>query len=315
MSINIAANALGLGLIWGVMAIGVFVAFRILNYADLTAEGSFTLGAGMAARLITSGMDPLLGTLIAIGAGMLAGCVTGFLHTVLKIPPLLSGILAMTGLYSINLRVMGTPNIPLPRGADTLITRTANIPPINALIELTGIPARLVAAIVLGLIVVVIVIVVLRLFFNTELGYVVRATGDNEVMAKAQGVNTNRMKVLGLVLSNGCIALSGALVFQFQGFADIGMGIGAIVIGLASVIIGEVIFRDKNNHRVFMAVVLGSILYRIIIAFVLSIGINPNDFRLFSALMLATALSVPLFREKLNINLSKKLWGRANAKL
>jgi len=315
MSINIAANALGLGLIWGVMAIGVFLTFRILNYADLTAEGSFTLGAGVAARLIAEGMDPLLGTLIAIGAGMLAGCVTGFLHTVLKIPPLLSGILAMTGLYSINLRVMGTPNIPLPRGADTLITRTANLPPINFLTELVGVPARLVAAIALGLIVVVIVIVLLRLFFNTELGYVVRATGDNEIMAKAQGVNTNRMKVLGLILSNGCIALSGALVFQFQGFADIGMGIGVIVIGLASVIIGEVVFRDKNNHRVFMAVVLGSVLYRIIIAFVLSMGINPNDFRLFSAIMLATALSVPLIREKININLQKIFWGRSNVKV
>jgi len=315
MSVNIAANALGLGLIWGVMAIGVFVTFRILNYADLTAEGSFTLGAGVAARLIAGGMDPLVGTLIAIGAGMLAGAMTGFLHTVLKIPPLLSGILAMTALYSINLRVMGTPNIPLPRGAATLITRTASLAPVNFITELVGIPARLIATIVLGLIVVIIVIVILRVFFNTELGYVVRATGDNEVMAKAQGVNTRRMKVLGLILSNGCIALSGALVFQFQGFADIGMGIGVIVIGLASVIIGEVIFRDKNNHRVFMAVVLGSVLYRIIIAVVLSLGINPNDFRLFSALMLTTALSVPLIREKLNINLYKKLWGRTNVKL
>jgi len=313
MSMNIAVNALGLGLIWGIMAIGVFVAFRILNYADLTAEGSFTLGAGVAARLIASGMDPLLGTLFAIVAGMLAGSVTGFLHTVLKIPPLLSGILAMTGLYSINLRVMGTPNIPLPREAATLITGTASLPPVSFLVEHTGIPARLIAAVVLGLTVVIIVIVVLRLFFNTELGYVVRATGDNEIMTKAQGVNTRRMKVLGLIISNGCIALSGALVFQFQGFADIGMGIGVIVIGLASVIIGEVIFKDKNNHRVFMAVVLGSILYRLIIAVVLSLGINPNDFRLFSALMLATALSVPLIREKLGINLTKKLWGRTNA--
>ena len=304
MSVNILLNALALGLLWGVMAIGVHLTFRILNYADLTAEGSFTLGAGLAARLIANGMDPLAGTIFAVTAGMLAGVVTGFLHTVLKIPPLLSGILAMTGLYSINLRVMGTPNIPLPRGGTTLITRIANIPGVSHIIEWTGIPERLGAAIVLGIIVVAIVIILLRLFFNTELGYVVRATGDNEAMAQAQGVNTRRMKVLGLVLSNGCIALSGALVFQFQGFADINMGIGVIVIGLASVIIGEVVFNDKNNHKVFIAVVLGSILYRVILAFVLSAGINPNDFRLFSALMLAIALSVPLIRNKLNLNLS-----------
>ena len=303
-------NALSQGLLWGVMAIGVFITFRILNYADLTAEGSFTLGAGVAARLIMTGVDPLTSTLIAIVAGMCAGIVTGFLHTVLRIPPLLSGILAMTGLYSINLRIMGSPNIPLLRGTDTLITQIAALPPVNRLITLMGITERLGAAIVLGVVVLIVVIVILRLFFNTELGYVLRATGDNEAMAKAQGVNTRRMKVLGLLISNGCIALSGALVFQFQGFADINMGIGVIVVALASVIIGEVIFNDKNNHRVFIAVVLGSVLYRFLIAIVLTLGINPHDFRLFSALILATALSVPLIREKLNINLKKQLLGR-----
>ena len=155
-----------------------------------------------------------------------------------------------------------------------------------------------------------VLIIVLRLFFNTEIGYVLRATGDNEDMVKAQGVNTNRMKLLGLMIGNACIALSGALVFQFQGFADVGMGVGTIVIGLASVIIGEVIFNDKNNYRIFIAVVLGSILYRILIAIVLTLGINPHDFRLFSALILATALSVPLVRAKLNFNPRKQLWGR-----
>ncbi|MCL2410111.1 MAG: ABC transporter permease [Treponema sp.] len=310
MSLNMLLNALSQGLLWGVMAIGVFITFRILNYADLTAEGSFTLGAGVAARLIMTGVDPLTSTLIAIVAGMCAGIVTGFLHTVLRIPPLLSGILAMTGLYSINLRIMGSPNIPLLRGTDTLITQIAALPPVNRLITLMGITERLGAAIVLGVVVLIVVIVILRLFFNTELGYVLRATGDNEAMAKAQGVNTRRMKVLGLLISNGCIALSGALVFQFQGFADINMGIGVIVVALASVIIGEVIFNDKNNHRVFIAVVLGSVLYRFLIAIVLTLGINPHDFRLFSALILATALSVPLIREKLNINLKKQLLGR-----
>jgi len=310
MSLNMLLNAFSQGLIWGVMAIGVFITFRILNYADLTAEGSFTLGAAVAARLITIGMDPLAGTLIAIVAGMCAGVITGFLHTVLRIPPLLSGILAMTGLYSVNLRVMGTPNIPLLRGTETLITRTAALPPVSRLIEVLGITERLGATIVLALAVLAIVIVILKLFFNTELGYVVRATGDNEAMAKAQGVNTRRMKVLGLLISNGCIALSGALVFQFQGFADLSMGIGVIVVALASVIIGEVIFNNKNDFRVFIAVVLGSILYRILIAVVLTLGINPHDFRLFSALILATALSVPLIREKINFDLKKLFWGR-----
>jgi len=306
MSTAVVLNAVAQGLIWGIMAVGMYLTFRFLNYADLTAEGSFALGAGLAARLIAGGMDPIMGTLFAMAAGMAAGCMTGFLHTVLKIPPLLSGIIAMTGLYSINLRVMGTPNISLPRGADTLITRVGSLAPVRRVVELAGIPERLGAGIVLGLIVGAIVIVLLRLFYNTELGYVVRATGDNEAMAQAQGVNTRRMKVLSLVLSNGCIAISGALFFQFQGFADVNMGVGVIVVGLASIIMGEVIFRDKNNHKVFIAVVLGSILFYLIRGFVLSIGINPNDFRLFTALVLALALSIPLFRQKLNLNLFKR---------
>ena len=310
MSLNMLLNALSQGLLWGVMAIGVLITFRILNYADLTAEGSFTLGAAVAARLIMSGADPLTATLVSVAAGMCAGVVTGFLHTVLRIPPLLSGILAMTGLYSINLRVMGTPNIPLLRGTETLITRTAELPLVSHLIAWLGITERLGAAIVLGLVVLTIVIVVLKLFFNTELGVVLRATGDNEAMARAQGVNTRRMKVLGLLISNGCIALSGALVFQFQGFADISMGIGVIVVALASVIIGEVIFNNKNNYLIFVAVVLGSIMYRFLIALVLMLGINPHDFRLFSALILATALSVPLIRERFNFDLKKLFLGR-----
>jgi len=302
MSTTVILNAVAQGLIWGIMAIGMYLTFRFLNYADLTAEGSFALGAGLAARLIAGGMDPLMGTLFAMAAGMAAGCITGFLHTVLKIPPLLSGIIAMTGLYSINLRVMGTPNISLPRGTDTLITHVGSFPPIRFVIEMAGIPERLGAGIMLGLIVGAIVIVLLRLFYNTELGYVVRATGDNEAMAQAQGVNTRRMKVLSLILSNGCIAISGALFFQFQGFADVNMGVGVIVVGLASIIMGEVIFKDKNDHKVFIAVVLGSVLFYLIRGFVLSVGINPNDFRLFTALVLALALSLPVFREKLNLN-------------
>jgi len=293
MGLNMFLGAISQGLLWGIMAMGVWITYRVLNYADLTAEGSFTLGAAVAARLITSGtFDPLTSTLIAMAVGVLAGLITGLLHTMLKIPPLLSGILTMTGLYSINLRVMGISNIPLSRGTDTLMTNIGGF---------FGVTDRNTSAIIVGFIFVVIVITILRLFFNTEIGYALRATGDNENMVKAQGVSTNRMKILGLMLCNACIAMSGALVFQFQGFADIGMGVGTIVIGLASVIIGEVIFRDKNNHRALIAVVLGSILYRIIIAFVLGRGIHPNDFRLISAMMLAFALAMPMFRQKLNL--------------
>ena len=293
MSLNMFLGAVGQGLLWGVMAIGVLITYRILNYADLTAEGSFTLGAAVAARLITMGsVDPLTSTIIAMFAGMSAGVVTGFLHTVLKVPPLLSGILSMTGLYSINLRVMGMANIPLMRGTETLMTRLGGM---------FGTTDRNISAILVGLAFVVIVILLLKLFFNTEIGYVLRATGDNEAMVKAQGVNTNRMKILGLMLGNACVAMSGALVFQFQGFADIGMGVGTIVIGLASVIIGEVIFKERNSHMIFVAAVMGSIVYRIIIAFVLGRGIHPNDFRLISAMMLALALSMPLIRQRLNL--------------
>lgn len=290
MTLNMLLGALSQGLLWGIMAIGVYITYRVLNYADLTAEGSFTLGAAVAARLITSGtFDPLTSTIIAVVSGVLAGIVTGFLHTVLKVPPLLSGILSMTALYSINLRIMGMANIPLFRDTATLMTQVG---------DFFGITTRHHQSIIVGLIFVAIVILLLTLFFNTELGYVLRATGDNEAMVKAQGVSTKKMKILGLMIGNACVALSGALVFQWQGFADINMGIGTIVVGIASVIIGEVIFNDKNSRFSLVAVVMGSIFYRIIIAFVLGRGINPNDFRLISALMLVLALSLPLIKGK-----------------
>jgi putative ABC transport system permease protein len=365
-----------MGLLWGIMAIGVYITYRVLHYADLTAEGSFTLGAAVAASFIVLNEgDPLLGTLLAVGAGVLAGFMTGFLHTVLKIPPLLSGILSMTALYSINLRVMqNNANIPIRRGMETVMSRMADVLYSNersAIIFVTvvfvlvifnlgmfyikgfrkkglafrvGIPVggavagvvyivvmmnervmqqiavwfpanERIASIYIGFIAVVVVIFLLKMFFNTEIGYALRATGDNENMVKAQGISTNRMKILGLVLGNACVALSGALVFQLQGFADINMGIGTIVIGLASVIIGEVIFSDKRSHRVFNAVVLGSILYRIIIAFVLNRDIHPNDLRLISAALLAIVLAIPMLRAKFNIDIKKLLRGGKNADL
>jgi len=299
-------QSINLGLLWSIMAIGVFITFRILNFADLTVEGSFVLGAVVAARLITgTNIDPLIATLIAALFGVAAGLITGFFHTVLKIPPLLSGILTMTGLFSINLRVMGMANISLGRGVTTLMD--------NVAAGLGGITPRN-ASIVVGAIFVFIVIIILRMFFNTELGYAIRATGDNEQMIKAQGVNTNRMKVFGLALGNACVALSGALVAQAQGFADVNMGVGTIVTGLAAVIIGEVFFRDKNNHRVFIAVVVGAVLFFIIRALVLSIPfMNANDFRGITAVVIAIALALPMFRDKFNIRLKKAVLGKGGA--
>jgi len=303
MSLNVFLQAVNLGLLWSVMALGVFITFRILNFADLTVEGSFVLGAAIAAPLIVAGFPPIMATMLALVFGAAAGLITGFLHTVLKIPPLLSGILTMTGLFSINLRIMGVANINL--GGSRVTTLMDQV---SALFG--GIPVRN-ASIIVGVIAVAIVILLLRLFFNTELGYAIRATGDNEPMVRAQGVNTNKMKVLGLMAGNACVALSGALVAQTQGFADVNMGVGTIVTGLAAVIIGEVIFRDKNNYRVFVSVVIGAILFFIIRALVLSIPwMDANDFRLFTALMMAIALALPMFRNKFNIRLKKAALGK-----
>ena len=314
-------QALNLGLIWSIMGIGVFITFRILNFADLTAEGSFVLGMAVVAPLIISGVNPLLATLIAVLAGAVAGLVTGFLHTVLKIPPLLSGILTMTGMFSINLRIMGRPNIALV-GQTTLMNQVANLfnIPVNWVTGIFGHTETINiaprdASIVMGLVFVVLIIFLLKLFFNTEIGYGIRATGDNEPMVKAQGINTNVMKVFGLALGNACVALSGALLAQALAVADVNVGVGSIVNGLAAVIIGEVIFRDKNSHRIFVAVVFGSVIFFGIRAFVLAIqGMNADDFRLITAIMVAIALSVPMFREKLNINFKKSALGSKEGK-
>ena len=316
MSLNMFLLAISEGLMWGLMALGVYLTFRILNFADLTVEGSVVLGMAVALRLITAGFNPLMATLVAVIAGMAAGLITGFFHTVLKIPPLLSGILTMTGLWSINLRVIGTGAlITVPPGSyDTLMSRSVLLGNFTTFIaELFGgnqaqitRRADILAMIVVGLIFVTIVIVLLKLFFNTEIGYAIRATGDNEPMVKAQGINTNLVKLFGLALGNGCVALAGALVAQAQRNMNIDMGVGAIVIGLAAVIIGEVFFRDKNNHRVFIAVVFGGILFFIIRAFVLNLGfININDFRLISALILGFVLALPMFRDKFSIQFKK----------
>lgn len=270
------------GIIWGVMALGVFVTFKILDYADLTVDSSLCTGGAVSAMLILSGMHPLLSLVFSTLAGMAAGFVTGFLNTRLKIPAILSGILTQLGLYSINLRIMNkSPNVALLR--QPVIISLGNIP----------------KALAVGGIFAVAVVAVLYWFFGTELGCAVRATGNNRKMVRAQGVNTDTMKIIGLVLSNGLVGLAGGLLAQYQGSANVNMGRGAIVIGLASVIIGEVVFGTRFNFAWTLgAIVGGSILYQIVIAFVIQLGLDTNDLKLFSALTVAVALSVPVLQKK-----------------
>lgn len=296
-------NATAQGLLWAVMAIGVYITYRILDIADLTAEGCFTLGAAVTCKLITNGWSPVSSTVVALGAGLLAGLITGLLHTKLKIPALLSGILTMTALWSINLRVMGKPNIPLLKQKTML-----------NMIEELGVKKDI-AAIILGVAVTILVILFLWWFFNTELGYVLRATGDNKNMIRAQGVNTDVTTIIGIMLGNGLIALSASMVAQYNSFADVSMGIGTIVIGLASVIIGEVVFGRRSILQSLIAVSLGSVLYRIIIAVVLALGLRADDMKLISAILLVIALCFPNIRNAVMKNLrnSVKKGGSQNA--
>lgn len=282
MDINTLIGAVSQGLLWSILALGVYITYRILDYADLTTEGSFPMGAAIAAKCILDGINPFLSTLLAAAGGMLAGFVTGMLHTKLKIPALLSGILTMTGLYSINLRIMGKANLPLLKqptilsiASDTFHLSTKD------------------TVLLVGILGAVLVIVCLWLLFRTEFGFALRATGDNPAMISALGVNTNKMKILGLMLGNALIALAGGLIGQYNGYSDVGMGTGTIVIGLASVIMGEVLFGKNCILRSLISVVCGSVLYRIIIAFVLGKGLQPTDLKLFSALLLAVCLFLP----------------------
>ena len=293
---NLIISTIAQGLLWALLALGVFITFRILDVADLTVEGSFPMGAAISAVLITMGVNPWFTVLIAGIGGMIAGAVTGWIHTKLKIPALLAGILTMIALYSVNLHIMGKANISLLR-MDTVYSAIHSMGISNA-----------VALTIIGVAVTVVVGLFLFWFFGTELGTSIRATGVNPQMIRAQGVNTDTMIVLGLLLSNGFVAVSGALIAQSQGFADIGMGVGTIVIGLASVIIGEVLFASSSIVRKLfgnssfvlslVAVVFGSIIYRIVIATVLYLGMPPNDLKLFTAILVALALSLPTWQGK-----------------
>ena len=293
---NLIISTIAQGLLWALLALGVFITFRILDVADLTVEGSFPMGAAISAVLITMGVNPWITVIVAGIGGMIAGAVTGWIHTKLKIPALLAGILTMIALYSVNLHIMGKANISLLR-MDTVYSAIHSMGISNA-----------VALTIIGAVVTVVVGLFLFCFFGTELGTSIRATGVNPQMISAQGVNTDSMIVLGLLLSNGFVAVSGALIAQSQGFADIGMGVGTIVIGLASVIIGEVLFASSSVVRKLfgnssfvlslVAVVFGSIIYRIVIATVLYLGMPPNDLKLFTAILVALALSLPTWQGK-----------------
>lgn len=285
--IDILVPTVAQGLLWALLALGVYITFRVLDIADLSVEGSFPLGAAVAATVLVSGWGIAAAFLLAAAAGALAGVVTGILTTRLRIPALLAGILTMIGLYSINLHVMGKANVALLR-VDTVFTKA----------EAFGLTPAM-ALLVVGIAGAVVVGCLLYWFFGTELGTAIRATGSNSQMARAQGVDTNRMVLLGLLISNALVALSGALVAQSNGFADVGMGTGTIVIGLASVIIGEVLFGTRSFKNCLISVILGSIVYRLVIAVVLQLGMPPNDLKLFTAILVAAALSMPLIREKI----------------
>ena len=284
--LQIILGAVSLGLLWAIMTIGVYITYRILDIADLTVEGSLPLGAAIAASAISTGVNPYLANGMALIGGLAAGFTTGILHTKLKIPALLSGILTMIALYSINLRVMGKANISLLR-MDTVYTIFQKL----GLNETNSVIA-------LGLIFVLLLIFLLYWFLNgTWFRY--PCYSNNPKMVRAQGINTNTMKILGLVISNGLVAISGALIAQSQSFADVQMGTGSIVIGLASVIIGEVLFGKRNFFSRLLSLVLGAITYRIIIALVLKLGMPTNDLKLFTAITIAIALALPTIKSSL----------------
>lgn len=279
-------STIGQGLLWSVLGVGIFLTFRVLNFPDLTTEGSFPLGGAVTVAAITQGFDPILATLFGFLAGMLAGLVTGFLYTKGKIPVILAGILVMSALNSVMLFVMSSPNLSL-----------LNQSTIFKKIEKLNLPQNF-DVILIGLIVVSVVITILYLFLHTELGQAYIATGDNEMMAKSLGINTDAMKILGLVISNGIIALSGALIAQSEGYADVNKGIGVIVIGLASIIIGELVFGELTLLERLIAIVIGSILYQLLILSVIKLNFDTTYLKAYSSLILAVCLMVPEVRKK-----------------
>ncbi|GAA3601722.1 ABC transporter permease [Secundilactobacillus similis DSM 23365 = JCM 2765] len=289
MSIGLGVSAIGQGLLWATLGLGLFLTFRILDFPDMTVEGTFPMGAATCVAAINHGINPFWATIMAIGVGMLCGLATGLLYTKGKIPILLAGILVMTAAYSINLRIMGRSNL-------TLLDK----PTLLKGAFLQSLPMYF-DSVVLGMIVIALLTLVLIYFLQTDLGQAFIATGDNEKMARSLGIKTDNMKIMGLMVSNGVIGLGGALVAQNDGYADVNMGIGVIVIALASIIIGEVAFGELTMNQRLVAVTLGSILYRFVLLVVLRLGFNTNDLKLFSSVVLALCMMVPVFRNVFNL--------------
>ena len=275
------------GFLWAVLGLGIYLTFRILNFPDLTTEGSFPLGGAVCVTAITHGISPILATILGVGAGMLAGLVTGLLFTKGKIPIILSGILVMSGLNSVMLFVMQSPNLSLlnqPKIFDSLAF--LNLPPNYD-------------KILISLLFLIVVISGILIFLNTDLGQAYIATGDNENMAKSFGIHTDRMKILGLTLSNGIIGLAGALISQSEGYADVNKGIGVIVIGLASIILGELLFGELTLPERLIAIVIGSVLYQLLILVVIKLKLDTTYLKIYSSVILAVCLMIPQFKTTL----------------
>ena len=297
--LNAIPGALAQGLIWGVMAIGVYITYKVLDIADLTVDGSLCTGAAVCTMLLLAGHSPWIAMLCAVLAGLLAGTVTGLLHVLLGIPPILAGILTQMVLWSVNLKILGKANQALPaRSIDVLLTQM-NIP--AALPVLLGWAAVLVTLLVL--------------FFSTELGCALRATGCNPVMSRAQGVNTGLMKVIGLALSNAVVAMSGGLLCQYQGYTDVNMGRGAVVIGLAAVVIGQAVLGRHGGHMAAQlgGVVLGAVIYYIVYQVIIFAGFDTDRLKMFSAVVVAVFLGVPHVRDQIRTNSRIKKGGSRHA--
>ncbi len=304
MSVILAMfSAVAQGMLWAMLALGVYITFRLLDFADLTCEGSFAMGGCLSAVMtVTFHMNPFLSLICGFLGGAVAGTVTGLLNTKLKIPPILSGILSMISLYSINLRIMSDrANLPInirEEGVDSMVTFVQKFLPesFNKMGQ-----ANTIIAAAIGLLFCILAVMLLYWFFGTELGSAIRATGNNERMIRAQGVNTDHMKIIALALSNGFIAFSGALVAQNQKVADVGSGTGAIVIGLASIVIGEVLFNKAIGFKwKLTGIIVGSVVYRMIVAIVLQLGMRSSDLKLLTAILVAAALSVPRLLSRTN---------------
>ncbi len=315
--LNSLLDNMAQGLIWAILALGVYISYRILDFADLTCEGCITLGASVAATMIYKTSNPWLAIIVAFIAGCIAGMLTGVLHTKLKIPPILAGILTMISLFSINIRIMsiatgtdGTANLSLLKYNNSQIYTQVRkffslfIPDIT----------KTLSSLIIGVVICVAIMALLYCFFGTELGSAIRATGTNEKMCRAQGINTDTTKIIGLALSNGLIALCGAFLCQYQGASEVNMGVGAIVIGLASIIIGEAIFaKSKNFFITLTGITVGSVIYRIVVGLIIyfgsDIGVKSSDLKLMTAIVVIIALEATNImnhhKKKKNKNKSK----------